>query len=165
MSLCKRPTHWLPQNPLSFIINKLVLIIEALLHTMHVLYMRERKRHWWKRRMRETRDIKEEKWLAWEPELRCGNCKRRFKKKRRFWTRERRGWDLSPVAPIQSISISSSLSSPSHHTLPLPLFIFLLKCSNFYGLRENRERERERGGGCRGKPMIVRGKCDWFEKE
>lgn len=47
MSLCKRPTHWLPQNPLSFIINKLLLIIQALLHTMHVLYMkggRERER-------------------------------------------------------------------------------------------------------------------------
>lgn len=40
MSLCERPTHWLPQNPVSFIINKLLLIIQALLHTMHVLYMR-----------------------------------------------------------------------------------------------------------------------------
>lgn len=61
----------------------------------------------------------------------------------------RRGRDLSPVAliRIQSISISSSLSSPSHHTLPLSRFIFLLKCSNFHGLwgnREGREREKER---------------------
>lgn len=48
---------------------------------------------------------------------------------------------MTPVTfgshPRRSISISSSLSSPSHHTLPLPLFIFLLKCSNFYGLGEN----------------------------
>lgn len=40
MSLCERPTHWLPQNPLSFIINKLLLIIQALLNTMHILYMK-----------------------------------------------------------------------------------------------------------------------------
>lgn len=40
MSLCERPTHWLPQNPLSFIINNLLLIIQALLHTMHVLYIK-----------------------------------------------------------------------------------------------------------------------------
>lgn len=42
MRLCKRPTHWLPQNPLAFIINKLLLIIRALLRTMHVLYMKGR---------------------------------------------------------------------------------------------------------------------------
>lgn len=44
MSLCERPFHWLPQNPLAFIINKPRLIIQALLHTMHVLYMKGGKR-------------------------------------------------------------------------------------------------------------------------
>lgn len=32
MSLCEGPTHWLPQNPLSFIINILLLITPALIH-------------------------------------------------------------------------------------------------------------------------------------
>lgn len=44
MSLRERPTHWLPQNPLSFIINQPLLITQVLLHTMHVLYMTARKR-------------------------------------------------------------------------------------------------------------------------
>lgn len=32
MSLCEGPTHWLPHNPLSFIINLLLLITPALIH-------------------------------------------------------------------------------------------------------------------------------------
>lgn len=69
MRLCERPTPWLPQNPLSFIINKLLLIIQAALYAMHVLYI-------WREGEREEketaagggeknrkRDSEEEKWL------------------------------------------------------------------------------------------------------
>lgn len=166
MSLCERPTHWLPQNPLSFIINKLLLIIQALLHTMHVLYMKGRRERY------SSRQGERRQWggkmAGMRGRVEMWDLQKGIKKKKRFWVRGRRGWDLSPVAliHIQSISISSSLSSPSHHTLPLPLFIFLLKCSNFYGLGENREtererkreqRERERGeSGSKDRPMIAR---------
>lgn len=42
----------------------------------------------------------------------------------RVWVRRSNGRDLSPVTTIhiQSISISSSFSSPSHHTLSLSAF-------------------------------------------
>lgn len=95
MSLCERPTHWLPQNPISFIINKLLLIIQALLHTMHVLYMKGRKREekeaaagWEEGR---KRDSEEEKWLEREAQWRCGIFERGQKKQNDFGARGRRG--------------------------------------------------------------------------
>lgn len=153
MRLSERPTHWLPLNQLAFIFNKPLLIIRALLHTRHVLYMRRIKEG---RKERGENVMNKNVWNERQMEI----CKRGGGWKR-FWVRGRRGWDLSPVPPSlnQSISVSSSLSF-HFHILP---FIFLLRCSNFYGLGENKKRQRELSA--KNKTHDGEEKCDWFQNK
>ena len=114
----------------------------------------EKRRPWAVRRKRQ---------LEREAE-RCGICKRGLKKNKGSVDEggEDETWHLllpskTNLSPFHHLS----LSSPSHHTLRLPLFICLLKCSNLYGLGENRNRkdrsgERGKGGSCKHGPMTMR---------
>lgn len=99
--------HWLPQNQLSFIFNKILLIIRAPLNAMHCLYTQgvrqgkqrqqqgERRRMWGgKNGQNERRSVSHEKQKG---------------RGQRFWARGRTGWHLSPLALIH-VDLS-----PFHH--------------------------------------------------
>lgn len=156
MSLCERPTRWLPQNPLSFIINYLLLIIQALLHTMHVLY-RKGGRGRRKRQQQAGRKTEDESEKGKRLKRRRGTRKRGRKNRRISGEREERmrpvtcGIHPHPVR-LHFISITSRTSSPPSH--------LLIKVLQLLGTWENREREKERprdrGGGCKDRPMTVR---------
>lgn len=149
MTLCERPTHWFPQNPLSFIFNEKLLIIQAQLHTVHVPYMtggregrqRDSGRQGVKVRKKETVTRKMKEKSGWNErkgadvgfaKILCGREERM-----RPGTCGSRPHPISPHYIISLISITSHASfSPFH------LLIEVL-----HGLGENRERERKREGG------------------
>lgn len=124
MSLCERPTHWLPQNPLAFIINKRLLIIQAPARPIYCMKGGRERENGWNETQRGDVYKKGDKTAS----------------KKTFWEKS-----VKPVTcgshphPIYFHFIISLISITSHTSSPL--FIFLLKCSNFYGLGE-RERER-----------------------
>lgn len=136
MSLCEGPTHWLPQNPLSFIINILLLITPALIHN-HARPKYEGRGGGGGGRAggqgggcgRKGESVgKEGAKGMWDAQKRTIN---------RFFS----GGGVRPVTcgnhPPHPHFILFLIFITSH-TCSAPLFIFLLKCSNFYGLWENR---------------------------
>lgn len=137
MSLCEGPTHWLPQNPLSFIINILLLITPALIHN-HA------------RPKYEGRGGGGRAGRAGGREGGVEEKERVLEKRgaKGMWDAQRRtinrfggvgGGRVRPVTcgnhPPHLHFILLLIFSTSH-TCSAPLFIFLLKCSNFYGLWE-----------------------------
>lgn len=139
MSLCERPTHWLPQNPLSFIINNLLLIIQALLHTMHILYIKggrgRRERQYQAGRKREE-ESEEVKWLERE----MWNLIKRTKQ-------TEYGWDGAVDGTCHPWQPFISGLSPFHHlfhlhhithflSLPFHLLIEVFQLLKAWGKRE-----------------------------
>lgn len=150
MSLCEGPTHWLPQNPLSFIINILLLITPAPIHN-HARPKYEGRGGGGGRagRVGGREGGVEEKERVLEKRGAKGMWDAQKRTMNRFG-----GGGVGPVTcgnHPPHLHFILFLIFITSHTCSAPLFIFLLKCSNFYGLWENR------GGGCKGRPMAATG--------